>query len=103
MNKNSSFNEPFNADLIRYQIYSKQAEEARLSLGCINQPKKEKKMNREYPFHVDWQDFKTLEEATKFARKQTMHSKEDTVIRQDVAVVKFPVPDYEVEAIVPAA
>lgn len=71
-----------------------------ISLGYNDMPqKKEKTMNREYPFHVGWEDFKTLEDATKAARRFTMQSKEDTVIRQDVAVVKFPVPDYEVETL----
>lgn len=53
----------------------------------------------DHKFHVDYFDFKTLEEATKYARKQTMRNQEDTVIRQDVAVVRFPVPDYEVETL----
>jgi hypothetical protein len=73
-----------------------------ISLGCNTQPKKEKKMNK-CPFHVNYESFETLDEAVKAAKKSTMRNKEDTVISQDISVVKFPVPDYEVEAIVPKA
>jgi hypothetical protein len=67
--------------------------------------KKEKTMEnfKEFPFHIGWDSYKTLEEATKAARRRTMESKEDTVIRQNIAVVKFPVPDYEVETLATVA
>lgn len=64
--------------------------------------KKEKKMAEYYkekPFSVNWDNYATLEEATKAAKRQVMEGREDVVIRQTVAVVKFPVPDYEVETI----
>jgi hypothetical protein len=63
--------------------------------------KKEKTMEhyKEFPYVIGWNTFKTLEEATKYARKQVMNSKEDVVIQQNISVVKFPVPDYEVETL----
>lgn len=52
------------------------------------------------PFTVDtYNTFETLAEATKYARQMTMSRKEDTVIQQNIAVVKFPIPDYEVETL----
>ena len=63
---------------------------------------KEKKMTdyiKDEPFLIGWNRFKTLEDATKYARRHTMESKEDTVIHQAVAVVRFPIPDYEVETL----
>jgi hypothetical protein len=63
--------------------------------------KKEKNMDhyKEYPFSINWESYKTLAEATIAARKMVMNSKEDVVIKQNVAIVKFPVPDYEVETL----
>lgn len=103
MNKNSYFNEPVNAALIRQQIWDRQAKED--LLGYNMPQKKEKTMDhyKEFPFHCEWQSFKTLAEATVFARKQVMNSKEDVVIKQNVAIVKFPVPDYEVETLATVA
>lgn len=73
-----------------------------ISLGYNEMPqKKEKNMEhyKEFPFSINWESYKTLDEATKAARKYVMNSKEDVVIKQNVAIVKFPVPDYEVETL----
>lgn len=97
MNKNSYFS--LN-DIAKAKDY--------LQFGLIEQgPIKEKKMDSKLKYHVvdgQWggvSSYETMDEALKAAKKMTMNTKEDTVIRQDVAVVRFPIPDYEVETLVP--
>lgn len=71
------------------------------SFGAMNcAPKKEKEMiDTKKPYSVGYRTFETSEEAVTYAKTLVRAQEVDVAINKIVSVVKFPIPDYEVEAV----
>jgi hypothetical protein len=80
------------------------SKDGNIKLGNSSPIRNKKMTEKSMPFHLMSEyggsdDFETLEEATAAAKKVAQSRQDDVIISKDIARIKFPIPEYEVEEI----